>query len=916
MSENDSLKNGTLLGAYKIRRLIGQGGISSTYAARDGLRHRKVALKVISAKDSENRAVVAGFNAAGKALSRLQHKNVVTVHGLGEENGTHYIVMEYVEGHSFNDLVRLKGRLSLGEALAYFKQALEGLQALHEQGLLHQDLKSKNIFVNNEGLVKLVDFGLGKIEGKQFFGAVNYLAPEVILGEAASVSSDIWSLGINFYEVLKGRRPFEDEDGAKVVQNILNQEISFGDDTTGSIDESFRRIIQRMCAKLPERRYASAAEVLRDLVAFEASYSPVAANSEAATLLRTAVSSNTPSLPTFTPPLPPASGEVPRPKSVTGGEHTFSSLLVESEWDYRKMATVAGAIALATVLYFSFQPKSPSSSDKEVVAEVAQEIELAPESPAEGQKMVLRQLEPLQFVWSGGISESTFLEVSRAANFQDLLIDEPFTMSPHMSQKTLPEGSYFWRLVQKTGAQSMPLFEGISFMILTEAPPQAIYPKTEFTAPEGKPVQFYWLNKYGIAHYRFQLSRDGRFESLWSDLLLDGIQTGAINILPGTYYWRVRGEDPPSVTSQWSEVRVLRVQKSDGTVPGPSVAPVAAAVKPAPTVAAAAAKKPAPAATAAPVAAAPPPPPPPVAKKPVKQIGAPKLVAGETSIGLNFRLRKNHRNPASKEAVLLNPPILKWKQAEGAYAYKVQVSKDPSFLVLDWIKTVSTLEVRWESAQPGRYYWRVQATDGEVSSAFSAPAYMDLLIPAPTPVPMLPVPVITKKAPKALVPKAVVRAEPKPVKVAKKKSPTKVAKKIKPSARKMASAEPDEEEEEETDEFLPETREVEAPAPAARALPDGPALKLPPDGVSIVSLSGNVEPISFRWGTLNGADSYHLQVAADANFRLVQFNKVLRDTQFVLTKKMPRGRFFWRVRTEGRDGNSAWSGVYSFEIAK
>lgn len=201
MIRNDNkLKQGYLLGPYRIVRLIGEGGMGEVYEARDEVLNRQVALKVISPKLAFNDEIVRRFMSEGQALARLNHQNVVGVYSLGEERGTHYISMEYVDGYSLHDFLKLKNSLSVDEALHHFKQLLEGVKALHENGIIHRDIKPKNIIIRKDNSVKIVDFGIAKIQGEtntgltgagELVGSLYYVAPEVIEGGEATVQSDI-----------------------------------------------------------------------------------------------------------------------------------------------------------------------------------------------------------------------------------------------------------------------------------------------------------------------------------------------------------------------------------------------------------------------------------------------------------------------------------------------------------------------------------------------------------------------------------------------------------------------------------------------------------------------------------------------------------------------------------------------------
>ncbi|MGZ6440272.1 MAG: hypothetical protein ACXWRU_09480, partial [Pseudobdellovibrionaceae bacterium] len=179
-------------------------------------------------------------------------------------------------------------------------------------------------------------------------------------------------------------------------------------------------------------------------------------------------------------------------------------------------------------------------------------------SPTNGQKIWVKNQASVRFDWSGTVNENTYLEVSRDRNFQDLVLEQAAPKFPFLTDKLPGDGEYFYRIIQDSEKEEEVLINPTSFTIVTQNPPQLIYPFSPLAIPETKALRFYWQEKHGVNHYRFQIAFDGLFENLFTDLLLEETQTIPQKIPVGHFFWRVRGEDDPATTTLWSEVRVLR----------------------------------------------------------------------------------------------------------------------------------------------------------------------------------------------------------------------------------------------------------------------------------------------------------------------------------------------------------------------
>lgn len=273
-SDSDQrLAKGTIVGPYEIIRLLGKGGMGEVYEAYEAKLFRKVALKIISEEVRHNRIALDHFLSEGRTLAQLNHPNVVTIYQLGEDKDIQFIAMEYIEGDSLDHLIETKPP-SIPEAIFIFYKILNGVLALHSKGIIHRDLKPKNIMVPDMKTVKIVDFGIAefivtnpasKEKNSVPKGSIYYLAPEILEGKPATIQSDIWGLGVIFYNLLTGLKPFRGQDKAEIRQRIINGKISFPMSKKLGIPENLVTIINKMCAVDLQQRYKTIDEIIVDL---------------------------------------------------------------------------------------------------------------------------------------------------------------------------------------------------------------------------------------------------------------------------------------------------------------------------------------------------------------------------------------------------------------------------------------------------------------------------------------------------------------------------------------------------------------------------------------------------------------------------------------------------------------------------
>jgi serine/threonine-protein kinase len=262
---------------YQILARLGAGAMATVFKAKQLSLDRTVAIKVLSERYSRNPEYVERFYKEGQAAAKLNHPNIVQAFDVGEAGGLHYFVMEYVEGHTLFDELA-KGRVfSEGEALRIAIQVARALVHAHERGLIHRDVKPKNIMITREGVAKLADMGLARLaadeqaaqaEAGRAFGTPYYISPEQVRGEVdIDFRADIYSLGATLYHLVTGRVPFEAPTPAAVMHKHLKEPLVPPDHINTSLSMGLGEVVEVMMAKRREDRYASTKDLLTDLEA-------------------------------------------------------------------------------------------------------------------------------------------------------------------------------------------------------------------------------------------------------------------------------------------------------------------------------------------------------------------------------------------------------------------------------------------------------------------------------------------------------------------------------------------------------------------------------------------------------------------------------------------------------------------------
>lgn len=255
---------------YEIISKIGSGGMADVYKAKDHKLNRFVAVKVLKKEFRDDREFISKFRVEAQSAAGLVHANIVNIYDTGEEAGIYYIVMELVEGITLKEYIHNKGRLSVREATSIALQISAGLEAAHNNGIIHRDIKPQNIMISTDGKVKVADFGIARASSSNtinssVMGSVHYSSPEQSRGGYSDQKSDIYSLGITFYEMLTGQVPFNGDTAVAVAIKHLQEELHGPKELIPEIPNSTNEIVLKCTQKSPDRRYANMTEVIRDL---------------------------------------------------------------------------------------------------------------------------------------------------------------------------------------------------------------------------------------------------------------------------------------------------------------------------------------------------------------------------------------------------------------------------------------------------------------------------------------------------------------------------------------------------------------------------------------------------------------------------------------------------------------------------
>ena len=257
---------------YQIMKTIGEGGMANVYLAYDTILDRNVAVIVLRGDLATDEKFVRRFQREALSASSLSHPNIVEVYDVGEDNGSYYIVMEYIKGKHLKQLLKQRGKLTLTEVVDIMLQVTDGMSAAHDKYIIHRDIKPQNIMILENGLIKITDFGIAMAlnstqltQTNSVMGSVHYLPPEQASGKGATIQSDVYSMGILMYELLTGELPFKGDNAVEIALKHIKEPFPKIRSILPNLPQSIENIIMKATAKNTKNRYNDAREMHDDL---------------------------------------------------------------------------------------------------------------------------------------------------------------------------------------------------------------------------------------------------------------------------------------------------------------------------------------------------------------------------------------------------------------------------------------------------------------------------------------------------------------------------------------------------------------------------------------------------------------------------------------------------------------------------
>lgn len=340
---------GRLIHTYRIEELIGEGGMGTVYRAVDTILGRDVALKMLHPNLISQSTFFERFKNEAQILARLNHPNIATLHNFIQDQGDYFMVMEYIEGIDLEKRLKTRGPLSLNDAIAIAKQAIEGLTHAHHKGVFHRDLKPANLILTPDGQVKIMDFGIAKAVGSEkltqvnrLVGTLEYIAPELLKGEEPSIQSDLYALGVVVYELLTAKMPFQATTDYDLMQQIINDKPIDIQKRAKEVPKEIWEIIKKLLDKKPKARFNTASDV------------SIALNGTLQSKMETIKS------PTFS--LPKFDLKTPKIPSFSLPKFQFGKKQLDKKW---LIIGTSVLVALAIIIFFPQRAKDLPQTPKE-----------------------------------------------------------------------------------------------------------------------------------------------------------------------------------------------------------------------------------------------------------------------------------------------------------------------------------------------------------------------------------------------------------------------------------------------------------------------------------------------------------------------------------------------------------------------
>ncbi len=267
------LNGKTLGGRYELLDVVGEGGMSVVYRARDNILDRIVAVKILKDEFAKDQGFVEKFRTEALSVARISHPNIVNIFDVGVQDGTYYIVMEYVDGHTLKQLIRQSAPLPVEKAIDIAIMICDGVHHAHEKGIIHRDIKPHNVLITEQGMVKVADFGIAQAVsagtityGNNIVGSVHYFSPEQAKGEPINRTTDIYSIGCIMYEMVTGKVPFNADSPITIALRHINEDSPSARALNPDVPVGLENLIHKAMAKQPGQRFQTAQEMRNTLL--------------------------------------------------------------------------------------------------------------------------------------------------------------------------------------------------------------------------------------------------------------------------------------------------------------------------------------------------------------------------------------------------------------------------------------------------------------------------------------------------------------------------------------------------------------------------------------------------------------------------------------------------------------------------
>lgn len=692
---------GSRLGPYKIIRLIGKGGMGEVYEAREELLHRSVALKIMTEEALQGIHLgVDLFIKEGKALAQLNHPHVVTIYQLGYDDGIHYIAMEYVEGPDLEEYIK-NSPFDLNKRISIFHKILLGARALHRAGIIHSDLKPRNIIVQDEKKIKIVDFGIAHImkdsqlihSTAEFMGSVHYASPEIAKGSLPTFQSDIWSLGVIFYQLLTSQRPYSGKTRSEVLKKVCEDELTFDALNSVLVPQKLKEIVRKMCSKNLHHRYHSVDEVLQQLAEVLASGSTsrwsalavpgliaVIALSGAALLLhsqnkKTVSVTSTPS-PTTPPTVQPT--DILEPKTTEmSPELTTDQIAADTEPTTAPVSHSNSPSPLVEKV-----PTEPAPTPTPLAAPLKKAPIKEVHKHSKPKQLAQARLKEYQITTILGDStiplkrgtssvnespilswhrvpdaESYEIQIALNSRFQNPLIEQR-TQETRYTWSNARPGNYFWRVRALSNSRSTGTYSPTGYLKILLPKPVLSKSNFKFSISESSPSNFTieWEGHTQARGYRVLLAKEASMTKPFrNEVLPDSRFTFKAD--PGKYYL---------------QVIALTAQREPASLPSSATL---------------------------------------IEIKREIQLQIPDLLQPINGIKV------------PSQGTMITPIACSWSKSQGATNYQFQLASDSEFKNIEHeTQTTNTKYIITIPLSMGQFYWRVRALSGdEGKSSWSKP---------------------------------------------------------------------------------------------------------------------------------------------------------------------------------------------------